>query len=179
MKTLVINLFAGPGTGKSTTMAYIFSKLKYEGINCEMAPEYAKEVVWTDVNESKQLPGRLTDQIYIFGKQQNRIRRLNNKVQVVITDCPILLSLLYGKDKSDTFKQLVKETHNEFNNINIFLTRSKKYNPSGRLQNEEKAKELDSEIIDLLFENKIFTRVEYGTQEGGDNIVKLILETLK
>lgn len=39
----VINLFAGPGSGKSTTCAGVFSKLKLAGVNCEMALEYAKD----------------------------------------------------------------------------------------------------------------------------------------
>lgn len=34
-KTLVVNLFAGPGAGKSTGAAYIFSKLKMLGYDCE------------------------------------------------------------------------------------------------------------------------------------------------
>lgn len=41
----VINLFAGPGSGKSTTCAGVFNKLKLAGINCEMALEYAKDKV--------------------------------------------------------------------------------------------------------------------------------------
>ena len=43
---IVVNLFAGPGSGKSTTCAGVFSKLKLIGINCEMALEYAKDKVW-------------------------------------------------------------------------------------------------------------------------------------
>jgi len=45
-KALLVNLFAGPGTGKSTTMAGLFSELKFMGVNCEQAPEFAKEKVW-------------------------------------------------------------------------------------------------------------------------------------
>ena len=41
-KTLVINLFGGPGVGKSTLCASVFAKLKIMGIDCEMATEYAK-----------------------------------------------------------------------------------------------------------------------------------------
>ena len=33
--TFVINLFGGPGSGKSTMRARIFSELKYLGVNCE------------------------------------------------------------------------------------------------------------------------------------------------
>lgn len=47
MKTpIVINLFGGPGSGKSTGAAYIFSQLKMKGINCELITEYAKDKTW-------------------------------------------------------------------------------------------------------------------------------------
>jgi len=46
MKTIVVNLFAGPGAGKTTTMAGLFSKLKLDNIVCEMATEFAKELTW-------------------------------------------------------------------------------------------------------------------------------------
>ena len=45
MKTKVLNLYGGPGVGKSTGAAYIFSMLKLAGINCELVREYAKELV--------------------------------------------------------------------------------------------------------------------------------------
>jgi len=34
--TLVVNLYGGPGTGKSTTAAATFAELKMAGINCEL-----------------------------------------------------------------------------------------------------------------------------------------------
>ena len=37
--TLIVNLFGGPGTGKSTLMARIFSELKVQGYDCEMVTE--------------------------------------------------------------------------------------------------------------------------------------------
>ena len=48
MSALVINLFGGPGCGKSTIAALLFGKLKQNGINCEMALEYAKDKVWEE-----------------------------------------------------------------------------------------------------------------------------------
>jgi adenylate kinase family enzyme len=38
----VINLFGGPGCGKSTLAARIFSILKLKDISCELINEYAK-----------------------------------------------------------------------------------------------------------------------------------------
>ena len=32
--TIIVNLFAGPGAGKSTGAAYVFAKLKLAGIDC-------------------------------------------------------------------------------------------------------------------------------------------------
>ena len=47
-KTLIVNLFGGPGTGKSTMMAAIFAELKWQNIMSEMVPEIAKKYVWRD-----------------------------------------------------------------------------------------------------------------------------------
>lgn len=38
-KLKVINLIAGPGAGKSTTAAGVFSRLKFNDINCELVTD--------------------------------------------------------------------------------------------------------------------------------------------
>ena len=47
-KTIFVNLFGGPSTGKSTLCASIFSELKIKGVDCEMALEYVKDLVWEE-----------------------------------------------------------------------------------------------------------------------------------
>lgn len=172
-KPIVVNLFAGPGTGKSTSCAQIFSELKWMGVNCEMAREFAKDKVW---EESFKV---LDDQIYIFGKQQHRMKVLIGQVDVIITDSPLLLSVIYDKSGNQNFKNLVLDTYNQFENINIFLEREKPYNPKGRVQNEEKAKHLDNQIKDLLTE----LNISFITMKGNNveiskisKIVKLAIE---
>ena len=98
---IVVNLFAGPGSGKSTTCAGVFSKLKLIGINCEMALEYAKDKVWENSLDV------LNDQIYIFGNQLHRINRLKDKVDVIITDSPLLLSIVYNCEENKIFNERV------------------------------------------------------------------------
>lgn len=44
-KALIIDLIGGPGSGKSTTAAGLFYKLKKLGYNCEMSLEFAKDKV--------------------------------------------------------------------------------------------------------------------------------------
>lgn len=147
---IVINLFAGPGSGKSTTCAGLFSKLKLAGINCEMVLEYAKEKVWENSLDV------LEDQIYIFAKQLHRLNRLKDKVDVIITDSPLLLSLVYNKNSySRAFSELVYEQFEKFNNINYFIKRDESFNPARRIENLEEAMEKDEEIYDLLYTNDI------------------------
>ena len=50
--TIIINLFAGPGAGKSTGAAFIFSKLKMLGIDAELVTEFAKDKVWEQNKEA-------------------------------------------------------------------------------------------------------------------------------
>jgi adenylate kinase family enzyme len=154
--SIVVNLFAGPGAGKSTACAQIYSELKWLGVNCEMALEYAKDKVW---EESVKL---LENQDYIFGKQLHRINRLINKVDVIITDSPLLLSIIYDATKSENFKKHVIEIHNRFENFNFFIEREKPYNESGRTQKENEAKIIDNRIKNLLKE----LNISYSTVVG-------------
>lgn len=142
--TKVVNLYGGPGTGKSTTAAGVFHLLKLAGVNAELVPEYAKDLVWGDITAT------LKNQIYIFGKQHNRIFRLLNKVDVVVTDSPILLSLAYYKGDNPHFPEMVYMEYRKMHNIDVFLRRVKEFNPAGRLQDEEKAKDLDLNIRWIL-----------------------------
>jgi len=144
MNTLLVNLIAGPGAGKSTMMAGLFSELKWRGVDCEVVPEYAKDKVWEG---SEQI---LDNQLYIFAKQHHRIWRLYGKVAVAITDSPLLLSIIYGRNISPIFKSLVLENHINLNNMTFFLERFKPYNPNGRLQTEGEAQEIDQKILFIL-----------------------------
>lgn len=168
--TIVVNLFGGPGTGKSTMMADIFANLKWAGINCEMAPEFAKEKVW---EESLRI---LDNQIYVFGKQHNTIQRLIGKVDVIITDSPLLLSVYYGKKLGQTFRALVFEEHEKLTNLNILLRRKKKFNLIGRLQNEEQAKMIDDKLEQILCDD-ILTEFD-ANSKSTKQIVLLIKDQL-
>jgi adenylate kinase family enzyme len=146
---LVINLFAGPGSGKSTTCAGIFSRLKLNNINCEMALEYAKEKVWENSLEI------LDDQIYVFAQQLHRLNILKNKVDVIITDSPLLLSMIYNKEPNNIFSELVFNQFDKFENVNYYIERDENFNPKGRVQNLEQSIDKDNEIKILLDNNHV------------------------
>lgn len=145
---VVINMFGGPGTGKSTNSAYIFAKLKEAGINCEYIQEFAKDKTWEENGLALQC------QPYVTAKQFWRQFRVKDKVQVIVTDSPIITGLLYqGFGCSPAWQAGVLHQFSLFHNLNIFLVRNPEkhpYNPKGRRQTEEQSKEIDGQTKLLL-----------------------------
>ena len=148
-KTKVINFYGGPGSGKSTMGARLFSELKELGINCEYIDEFAKYVTW---EKSLKI---LQNQIYVFAKQHHKMWICSDQVDYIVTDSPLPLCLFYAEDNtSSSFQNLIVEEYYKYNNIDIFLKRVKPYNPSGRNQNEETAKKIDVSIFNLMHKVK-------------------------
>ena len=166
----VINLFGQPGAGKSTGAAYIFSQLKLRCINAELVTEFAKDKVYEETKEV------FNNQIYIFGKQYFRMSRIKDKVDVIITDSPLLLSSFYtnGESYDKELNDLVLKVFNSFNNFNFFIKRTKEYNPSGRFQTEDESDKIAIQMQDFLRDRNIPYKVETGDIEGYNNILKLL-----
>lgn len=172
-ETLYINLFGGPSISKSTTGAGVFNLLKLHDIDAEIVTEFAKDLVW------EERINTLRDQRYIFGKQYHRIWRLNGKVDIVVTDSPLFLSVIYGKLNSavqESFYEDVLTAVDEFANFNIILTRTKKYNQNGRIQTEDKAREIDLMIRDSLDEYGHKYIIVPGDYDAPNKIVEIVLE---
>lgn len=168
---IVVNLFAGPGVGKSTNAAKIFAELKMRGINCEMALEFAKDKVWEESFKT------MDDQIYIFGKQFHKIWRLKDKVDVIICDSPLPISIVYDKENSIAFHELIMEQFNKFNNLNFYLKRSAIYQKEGRLQTEEEAKKVDKVVEGVLIDYKI-PFMTLDIDNAANSIVEIVLDEL-
>lgn len=170
---ILVNLYGAPGAGKSTGAAYIFSQLKMRGINAELVTEFAKDKVW---EESKEV---FNNQAYIFGKQYFRISRCADKVDVIITDSPLLLSTIYNDNPilGEEFNNVVRNVANSYDSINYYITRVKDYNPKGRFQSEEESDAIADRVKNMLD----YEGVEYiekpGSKASYDEIYEEVLET--
>jgi len=125
----IINLFGGPGIGKSSIAAGITYKLKKKHITCDNPYEFPKSLAW-DENHSA-----IQDQLYVLANQHRGIVKSFGKVDYIVLDSPILLSLVYRGVynateypstlyQSEYFDELVLDMHSKYDNINILLQRS-------------------------------------------------------
>lgn len=171
---ILINLYGAPGSGKSTGAAYIFSKLKMAGVDAELVTEFAKDKVW----EESKAP--FDNQAYMFGKQYFRISRCADKVDVIVTDSPLPLSIFYNSTPilGQEFNNMVMKVANSYKGMNYLIYRVKPYNPNGRFQTEEESNELADKFEDFLNFYLIDFKAIPGDIKGYDQIVEEILKAL-
>ena len=174
-KTLIINLYGGPGTGKSTGATYIFSQLKMRGIDAEYVSEFAKDKVWERNSKIFQ------NQMYITGKQSFKISRCFGEVDVIVTDSPIRLGYLYAvmQNRPKLGEAIIEEADfYKDSSIDIFLKRVKPYNPNGRNQTENEAKQIDTEMRKSLEDQNVNFLEFDGSIEGYNQIVDYVMDKL-
>lgn len=175
--TVVINLLGGSGLGKSTTAALIFGELKLMEKDTELVQEYAKEWAWAG---RKILP---TDQDEITDEQWRRESQLYGKVNYIVTDSPLILGAVYQKYYSgeDPIKSKIMERLNLAEKegvvyMNFLLSRNKKFNPKGRFETEEQAREVDEYLQRYLKDNSIpFHSVNLNDRERVTEIINTVL----
>lgn len=173
MKTKVINLYGGPSSGKSTQASGLFYNMKALGYDVELVNEFAKEVVWEG-----NVP-MLKDQLWVLAHQHRKLVRLANKVEYIITDSPVLLSIAYrslyeGPMYSDLIDKLAIECYNMYDNINIFLKRPVQFDNNGRAQDYKESLLIDDSIIKILNKNKI----DYVSLHVDEYTIKNILDIM-
>jgi len=138
----------------------------------EIVTEFAKDLVYA--GRTKELAG--DNQIYISSKQYGRLHRLRGQVDYAVTDSPILLSSIYASDDYfPSFKQLIKEMFDSFENINFYIHRTKPYHGYGRVQTEDEASVINNRILDILKEYNI----NYTNVDGDTEAPKKIFNTIK
>ena len=171
MKPKIVNFYGGPGAGKSTSAAATFAALKLKRINCELIQEFVKEAAWE--NRSKKI---FMAQDYLFGKQHFRLIQVQDSVDIIITDSPLILGCAYiGPDyQLPSLKNVIKEAYDCYDNLDIFVHRGADYEPAGRNQTLDEAISLDSRVEQVLHEHKIScekVQSGYGVENAVINLI--------
>ena len=152
MKTKVINFVASPSSGKSLMAALVFSELKMMHFRAEYVQEYAKTLIWQDRLEE------LANQYNVSYEQYKMIKSVDDKVDYICLDSPLLLGLYYNRHHEDNVsdinktEKMILSKMNEFENIYIFLDRNEEYpyENAGRIHNESQSKQIAKDLLCLL-----------------------------
>jgi len=150
--TKVINIIGGPGCDKSLYSSAIVLKLHLMHKTVELVPEQAKSLVWQGDLEA------LRNQYGIALHQFRMLEMLDGQVQYLVTEGGLPQLLYYNErhpdnicDVDKTRKQILA-WYRQFDNINVFAQRDldKPYVRAGRLQDENRAREIDNEMRTVL-----------------------------
>jgi len=177
--TTIVNLYGGPGAGKSISAASTFALAKGSGVNCELVTEYIKQWAWEGRRPVNY------DQFYFFGQQSRREYVLFNKVDLIITDSPVAIcgyfaSVFGSPSQSLCFRQMVSEYYSMLEKtgvecLHFFMERQFAYDPRGRFQTEEEAINMD--IEQLLYLKSFGFKVK--SVKSDDQVSKVIMQEVE
>lgn len=144
-----INLFGGPGVGKSTLAAALFAALKSEGVNIELVTERAKVRAWTGV------PIAGWEQHTVFAEQLAAEAGPILAGASVVTDSPLWLQLAYAERDGYPACEEMAGVCRAFDKrhgpgVNFLLSRTVPYSRKGRYENVDAAADMDRRIKVVL-----------------------------
>lgn len=148
IKTVNINLWSGPGVGKSTTAATLFAELKKRRISCELVREFAKDLVW------ENRIGHF-EQFWITAEQHRRQSILQGQAQVVITDSAIPMGIFHAPlAYQQELKNLIFKMISNWNSIDVLLYRdmTEWYEQNGRVENLSASLKKHESVSNLIKE---------------------------
>jgi nicotinamide riboside kinase len=160
----IINFYGAPGTGKSTLASELFVYMKKQGINVELATEYAKDCVY----EERFLT--IQDQVYLLAKMNHKLQLFKKaNLDYVICDSPLLLNIFYKRHQfrmnylsNEIFDNFVIGLNNTYERVNFFLTTDKsiEYQQTGRIESEEESNNYSRKIEKILIDNnETYTKI--------------------
>lgn len=167
--TLNVNLFAGPGVGKSATAWGLSWALKMQGIHVEYVAEYPKLLQYRGTLN-------MTPQRDIVGPQLDWMEELQGKVAVIVTDGPALQSLAYCTGETQReIAELIEQRSGTWQNLNVLLHRDIRgsYESKGRYQNEQQAVSFHTEHLAPFVRQNIPDVVEIQLDKGTEWMTQL------
>lgn len=171
METKLLNFIGGPGNGKSTLAYDVFRLLRQKGKLAEFIPEPTKDMIWEGSVTS------LNDQLYIFGESWHRYWRLQNKVEFIVSDAPLVHSLLYGENDDLAFSMIVVDRiakTKPYYNFLVVRNDAIEYEDAGRVHTKAESNNLTNKLVDIMRELEFDYRIAYPSE--AQYIVEFVLD---
>lgn len=148
--TKVINFIGAPCSGKTTAAFEKCAELKKQGYSVYYVSEVATDFILAGKTEV------LKNQNVLFKHQLARQMRALGKVDYIVTDCPLLLNIVYARFNgvsSKSFERQVRAANKKFKNEYIYLEHNpRKYSTKNRIHDESQARVIDGIVKDVLAE---------------------------
>ena len=169
----IINLFGGPGSGKTTFAYYLAYRFKQAGFRAELVGEAAREIIY-DRNPPATggTAAQLIDnQLMITGLQAERIKRLERHgIEIAISDSPLRMGLMYVDDPGmrtalNLAIRRFEEGYPHQLNVRVHRTPGK-YDKESRAQTEHEATVLDDKIWEMMQKNPNDYATIWGHEEA-------------
>lgn len=144
--SILINLFGGPGAGKTTLAHGIVYEFRMHGIEADIATEYPKELIYDRINPAS------INQYTILAEQFKKIERVLRACTVVVCECPLLLCAEYDMGKRHIFQMVkdyetyLKDTY-KTSTYNYFVDRIVPYTTTNRVHTEKQAIDIDRRLL--------------------------------
>jgi hypothetical protein len=160
MKTLVVNLYGAPCSGKSVKMLQLGVVGKLRGAFCEICAEVAKEYVVQGIPITGEVQRALTRE------QTRRMLCFVGNVEVVVTDAPPLIGAFYAgyhcmegaAEMVELFEGYRQKIAARADRVaNVYMWRDHPYEPRGRIESEGE----DAEIARQMW---AFVRERYAEE---------------
>ena len=165
---LLVNFTGQPGAGKSTIASGVFNILKRRNWNVELITEYTKELILQNDQWS------LSDELIVFTEKYTRVKRME-KVDIVITDSPLINSVVYGNAQfGDIGSVFFEHVSKKFDSLYIIVEPVVKYIPFGRMPDQEQAKKAGNDIISILNKMNAPIHIVDGDEIGQYNAASIV-----
>ena len=163
-----INIYGGPGVGKSTLAARIYSDLRRNFVSVELVQEVVKQYVYA---------GRVLkpwDYVHTFGQQfEAELLPLSAGVKTIVTDSPLFLQCIYAYEcGSPVYEQLVDicrifDEEYSVRNLLVLRSGSTPYETLGRWQDKGEAIKTDKMVRDAL-DRHLIDYIPINPMDDGD-----------
>lgn len=143
-KTRTINIWGGPGSGKSTTASALYTLMKCSGYSVELVEEQSRRLIRDGSANLFKTPG------YSAALQFAAIYNAG-PFEYVICDAPVLSKLAY-ENPSKEVEDYIRYLDELLPGYDVFLERSRshRYEPIGRIHTEDEARKLDIKMKSLI-----------------------------